>query len=179
MAAALLASQAPWMNECLMKWKYHRLFRRCTIFGRQRVREEDRRGDCDDVILVSPLVMRPRQRNIWTEETRHALRSAVNFIESLFDVRDSNYEVLVFGRAGFFEMIITGSFEMIVEVLTTCQTECTWDRSICFFFLFNRTPLQVFVTYLRGALYVHPLWFYKHQHDNRVRAKLFVACQRW
>jgi len=24
---------------------------------------------------------------------------------------------------------------------------------------------------------VHPLWFYKHQHDNRVRSKLFVACQ--
>ena len=23
------------------------------------------------------------------------------------------------------------------------------------------------------------LWFYKHQHDNRVRSKLFVACQRW
>ena len=47
------------------------------------------------------------------------------------------------------------------------------------FFLFNRTTLQVFVTYLTGALYVHPLWFYKHQHDNRVRSKLFVACQRW
>jgi len=26
---------------------------------------------------------------------------------------------------------------------------------------------------------VHPLWFYKHQHDNWVRSKLFVACQRW
>jgi len=48
-----------------------------------------------------------------------------------------------------------------------------------YFFLFNRTTLQVFVTYLIGALYVHPLWFYKHQHDNRVRSKLFVACQRW
>jgi len=47
------------------------------------------------------------------------------------------------------------------------------------FFLFNRTTLQVFVTYLTGALYVHPLWFYKHQHDSRVRSKLFVACQRW
>ena len=46
-------------------------------------------------------------------------------------------------------------------------------------FLFNRTTLQVFVTYLTGALYVHPLWFYKHQHDNRVRSKLFVVCQRW
>jgi len=37
-------------------------------------------------------------------------------------------------------------------------------------FLFNRTSLQVFVTYLTGALYVQPLWFYKHQHDNRVRS---------
>jgi len=67
---------------------------------------------------------------------------------------------------------------MIVGVLTTCHTQYTWDRSICIF-LFNRTTLQVFVTYLTGALYVHPLWFYKHQHDNRVRSKLFVACQRW
>jgi hypothetical protein len=33
------------------------------------------------------------------------------------------------------------------------------------------------MTYLTGALYVHPLWFYKHQHENRVRSKLFVACQ--
>ena len=48
-----------------------------------------------------------------------------------------------------------------------------------FFFLFNRTTLQVVVTYLIGALYVHPLWFYKHQHDNQFRSKLFVACQRW
>jgi len=37
-----------------------------------------------------------------------------------------------------------------------------------YFFLFNRTTLQVFVTYFTGALYVHHLWFYKHQHDNRV-----------
>ena len=40
----------------------------------------------------------------------------------------------------------------------------TWDRSrdssICIF-LFNRTTLQVFVTYLTGALYVHPLCFYR------------------
>jgi len=43
----------------------------------------------------------------------------------------------------------------------------------------TKARLQVFVTYLTDALYVHPLWFYKHQHDNRVRFKLFVACQRW
>jgi len=58
---------------------------------------------------------------------------------------------------------------MIAGVLTTCHTQYTWDSSICIF-LFNRTTLQVFVTYLTGALYVHTLWFYKHQHDNRVRS---------
>ena len=47
------------------------------------------------------------------------------------------------------------------------------------FFLFNRTRLQVFVTYFTDALYVHPLWFHKHQHDSWVRSNLFVACQRW
>jgi len=72
----------------------------------------------------------------------------------------------------------TGLFKMIVRVLTACHTQYTWDRSICIF-LFNRTTLPVFVTYLTWALYVHPLWFYKHQHDNPVRSKLFVACQRW
>ena len=72
----------------------------------------------------------------------------------------------------------TGLFEMTVGVLTTCHTQYTWDWSTRIF-LFNRTTLQVFVTYLTGALYVHPLWFYKHQHDNRVRSKLLVACQRW
>jgi hypothetical protein len=68
--------------------------------------------------------------------------------------------------------------KMIVGVLTTCHTQYAWDRSICIF-LFNRTTLQVFVTYLTGALYVHLLWLYKHQHDNRVRSKLFIACHRW
>jgi hypothetical protein len=37
--------------------------------------------------------------------------------------------------------------------LTTCHTQHTSDISICIF-LFNRTTLQVFVTYLTGALYV-------------------------
>ena len=57
----------------------------------------------------------------------------------------------------------TGLFEMNVGVLTTCLTQYTRDSSICIF-LFNRTTLQVFVTHLTGALYVHTLWFYKHQH---------------
>jgi len=47
------------------------------------------------------------------------------------------------------------------------------------YFLFNRTALPVFVTYLTDALYVYRLWFYKHEHENRVHSKLFVACQRW
>jgi len=50
----------------------------------------------------------------------------------------------------------TGLFEMIVGVLTTYHTQYTSDSSI-YIFLFNRTTLQVFVTYLTGALYVHPL----------------------
>ena len=33
------------------------------------------------------------------------------------------------------------------------------------------------MTYLTGALHVHHLWYHKHQHENRVRSKLFVACQ--
>ena len=74
--------------------------------------------------------------------------------------------------------IYTGFFKMNVGVLTTCHTQYTWDRSLCIF-LFNRTTLQAFVTYLTGALYVHHLWFYNHQRENRVRSKLFVACQRF
>ena len=48
----------------------------------------------------------------------------------------------------------TGLFEMIVGALTTCHTQYTWDRSIRIF-LFNRTTLQVFVTYLIGASTCH------------------------
>ena len=73
---------------------------------------------------------------------------------------------------------ITGLLEINVCVLTTCHTQYTSDSSICIF-LFNRTTLPVFVTYRTVALYVYPLWFYKHQHDNPVRSKLSVACQRW
>ena len=45
---------------------------------------------------------------------------------------------------------------MIVGVLTTCHTQYTSDSST-YIFLFNRKTLQIFVTYLTGALYVHPL----------------------
>jgi len=50
----------------------------------------------------------------------------------------------------------TGFFEMTVGVLTASHTQYTSDSSI-FIFLFNRTTLQVFVTYLTDAVYVHPL----------------------
>jgi hypothetical protein len=50
----------------------------------------------------------------------------------------------------------TGLLKMIVRVLTTCHAQYTSDGSICIF-LFNIKTLQVFVTYLTGALYVHHL----------------------
>ena len=54
----------------------------------------------------------------------------------------------------------TGFFEIPVCVLTTCHTQYTSDSNICIF-IFNRTTLPAFVTYLTGALYVHRLWFYR------------------
>ena len=69
-------------------------------------------------------------------------------------------------------------FSKWLSVLTSCHTQYTSDSSICLF-SFNRTTLQVFVTYLTGGLYVHPLWFYKHLYDNWFRSKLSVTCQRW
>ena len=49
----------------------------------------------------------------------------------------------------------TGLFEMIVGVLTTCHTQYTSYSSICTFYLIEQHTK--FVTYLTGALYVHPL----------------------
>ena len=102
--------------------------------------------------------------------SHHFINRAVSWVTNTVTVKNYRELQTVFCN--------TGLFEMIVGVLAICHTQHTWDRSICIF-LFNRTTLQVFVTYLIDALYVHPLWFYKHQHDNRVRSKLFVACQRW
>jgi hypothetical protein len=74
-------------------------------------------------------------------------------------------------QAVFFCVLInTGLLKMIVGVLTTCQAQYTWDRSKCVFFYLIEQHSKVFVTYLTDTLYVHPLWFYKHQHDNRVRS---------
>jgi hypothetical protein len=64
----------------------------------------------------------------------------------------------------------TGLFKMIVGVLTTCHTQYTWDSSTSICIFLTEQHSQVSVTYLTGALYVHLLWFYKHQHDNRVRS---------
>ena len=66
----------------------------------------------------------------------------------------------------------TGLFLIIVTVLTTCHAQYTSDSSICVF-VFNRTTLPVSVTYLTGALYVHPLSFYMViQNDCRGFNKL-------
>jgi len=70
-------------------------------------------------------------------------------------------------------------FKMIVGVLTTCHTQYTWDRSICFF-IYLIEQHSKFLLHTVQVLYgCTPLWFYKYQHDNRFRSKLFVACQRW
>ena len=58
----------------------------------------------------------------------------------------------------------TGLFEMIVRVLKLVIHN-TLDIGVFVFFYLIEQHSQVFVTYLTGALYVHPLWFYKHQHD--------------
>jgi len=50
----------------------------------------------------------------------------------------------------------TGLLKMTVGVLTTCHTQYTSDSSVCIY-LFNRTKLQDFVTYLTGPLYVQHL----------------------
>ena len=72
----------------------------------------------------------------------------------------------------------TGLFEMFVGVLTTCHTQYTWDRSICVFYLIKQH--SKFLLHTLHVLYIWTLCdFYKHQHDNRVRSKLFVAFQRW
>ena len=69
---------------------------------------------------------------------------------------DSNFALGCGSWNGLQLNIYTGLFAMIVGVLTTCHTQYTTDSSVCIF-LFNRTTLPVFVTYLTGALYVHPL----------------------
>ena len=74
-------------------------------------------------------------------------------------------------------LIYTGLFEMIVMDLTTCHKNTLEIGVYVFFYLIKQH--SKFVTQLTGALYVHPLWFYKHQHDNPFRSKLSVACQRW
>ena len=57
----------------------------------------------------------------------------------------------------------TGLFEMIVGVLTTSHTQHTWERSICIFFYLIEQHSKFLLTYLIGALYIHPLWFYESE----------------
>ena len=49
-----------------------------------------------------------------------------------------------------------GLFKMIVWVLTTRHNN-TLEIRVYVFFLFNRTTLQVFVTWLTGTVFEHPL----------------------
>jgi hypothetical protein len=128
---------------------------------------------------ISVLCSRNNKCWLWTQFTTHAINFRkiirivhwkVSLIRKLRCNLHSNVSVSNVDYAGL--------FKMIVGVLTTCHIQYPWDRSICIF-LFNRRTLQVLVTYRTGALNVHPLRFYKHQHDNRVLSKLFVAWQRW
>ena len=50
------------------------------------------------------------------------------------------------------------------------QVYCVWQVVKTPTIIFNNLVFSCYC--LTGALYVHPLWFYKHQHDNRVRSKL-------
>jgi hypothetical protein len=45
----------------------------------------------------------------------------------------------------------TGLFKMIVGVLTTCHTQCTWDRN-AYFFLGDYVKNQVFVPPLPASI---------------------------
>jgi len=46
-----------------------------------------------------------------------------------------------------------------------------WDSSICIF-SFNRTTLQVFVTYLTGALYVHPSQNWRYESEPPLKPSM-------
>ena len=97
---------------------------------------------------------------------------------AIVDIYSINWLVLI-AETGYvycavrFDSLNTGLFKMIVGVLTFHKQ---YTVTCC---LFNRTTLQVFLHTLQVLYYVQTLWFYKHQHDNRVRSKLFVACHRW
>ena len=98
---------------------------------------------------------------------------------------DSSICIFLFNRTTLqvFVTYLTGALYRVIR--NDCQdfnnlsyTIYLRQEYMCFFYLIEQHS-QVFVTYVTGALYVHPLWFYKHQHDNRVRSKLSVACQWW
>ena len=58
---------------------------------------------------------------------------------------------------------------MIVGPLTICHTQYTWDRSICIFYLIEQHSKFLLHT-LQVLCMCTLFWFYKHQHDNRVRS---------
>ena len=66
--------------------------------------------------------------------------------------QDSNCIVIILLTLFCFTELL----KMTVGVLTTCHTQYTSDSSICVYYLIEQRS-QVFVTYLTGVLYVHPL----------------------
>jgi len=71
--------------------------------------------------------------------------------------------------------VSTGLLKIIVGVLTTCHTQ-----EYMYFFYYLIEQHSKFLLHTLQMLYMCTLCdFYKYQHDNRVRSKLFVACQRW
>jgi len=73
----------------------------------------------------------------------------------------------------------TGLFEKIVGGLTICHMQYTWDRSTCVFFYLIEQHSK-FLLHTLQVLYMCTICDSTDtQHDNPVRSKLFVACQRW
>jgi len=68
-----------------------------------------------------------------------------------------------------------GLFEMIFGVLTTCHTQYTWDRSICIF-LFSRTTLQFFVTYLCDSTNQNRHWNHHCWHATNSLEQTRLLC---
>jgi len=56
-------------------------------------------------------------------------------------------------------MLLKGNIYIYRDIRNDCRgcNNLSLQIAVYVFFLVNRTSLQVFVTYLTGALYVHPL----------------------
>ena len=118
--------------------------------------------------LKQPSIHVSSSEKLWQNST-YSLTIHVTYVRCDYLILDNAFKLTVFNNIikfsctvysyvsmpPFLYVCYIGLFEMIVGVLTTCHTQYTWDRCTCIL-LFNRTTLQIFVTYLTGALYVHP-----------------------